>query len=66
MQKKYIVRLTNEEQERKPGSSTPDALEHHARRQSVWTEYANDRIQKFGENVGSSRSKLWRLWSLKR
>ncbi len=47
MQKKYIVRLTNEEQERKPGSSIPDALEHHARRQSVWTEYANDRIQKF-------------------
>ena len=47
LQKKYIVRLTNEEQERKPGSSTPDALEHHARRQSVWTEYANDRIQKF-------------------
>ena len=25
----------------------PDALEYHARRQSVWTEYANDRIQKF-------------------
>ena len=40
MQKKYIVRLTNKEQERKPGSSTPDAFEHHARRQSVWTEYA--------------------------
>ena len=40
MQKKHITRLTNEEQERKPGSSIPDALEHHARRQSVWTEYA--------------------------
>ena len=26
MQKKYIARLTNEEQERKPGSSMPDAL----------------------------------------